>query len=508
MAEEKKPWTPLRVALVVAPILFWIALELKWFGPPAPAHRGLALLVIMATWWMTETFPLHWTSLVPLGFIALFPSLVKAPAKELINQAIPLSQQMIPMTRWEGVEMVAWAYANPFICIFMGGMLIGVAMEEHNLHRRIALNIMKAIGSSPRRILLGFCVSTAFISMWISNTATAVMMVPIGLAVINQLEVREGRRLPLLGQSIMLSIAYAANIGGIGTLIGTAPNMQLRGYVNDTYKIEIDFLGYMTVGTPVVMMLLPVMYGLLVWLCRREKIETMRSDVLEQELAKLGRMSTPEKLVLGVFLFTSAMWMLSDPIRAQLSRFEPLKSLKGDQLDAFWALVAPVVLLALRVLSIKGLKRMPWDVLILLGGSYALGRVVQGSQLSDHMAVMLKGAAGMPPLVLMMAVTVTTIVLTAFSANAASSQLMMILITGSVDPAKNQPGTALPYMYGATIASSCDFMLPCGTPPNAIVFGTRYVSIRAMAGTGFILDFLAAFLVALWIWAAARHWIA
>lgn len=484
----KKPWTPLRVALVVTPILFWIALELKWFGPPAPAHRGLALLVMMATWWMTETFPLHWTSLLPLVFVALAPALAGK-------------------TRLENLSTVGWAYGNPFICIFMGGMLIGVAMEEHNLHRRIALNIMKAIGSSPRRILLGFCVSTAFISMWISNTATAVMMVPIGLAVIGQIETREGRRLPLLGQSIMLSIAYAANIGGIGTLIGTAPNMQLRGYAKDTYNIELDFLGYMTVGTPMVLLLLPVMYGLLVWLCRREEIDTVKSDVLDQELAKLGRMSSPEKIVLGVFLFTSAMWMLSDPIRTQLNLWAPLKALKGDQLDAFWALVAPVVLLAMRVLSPKGLKRMPWDVLILLGGSYALGRVVQGSKLSDHMAVLLKHAADMPPFFLMLAVSVTTIVLTAFSANAASSQLMMILITGSVDPAKSKPEVALPYMYGATISSSCDFMLPCGTPPNAIVFGTRYVSIRAMAGTGFALNLLSALVVTLWIWGAARHWI-
>ncbi|HEX7901750.1 MAG TPA: SLC13 family permease [Planctomycetota bacterium] len=486
MSEEKKRWTPLRVALVVAPILFWIVMEARG---ATPANRALALLVMMAVWWVTETFPLHWTSLLPMAFIPFFPALVGK-------------------TRLENIQTVAWAYANPFICIFMGGMLIGVAMEEHNLHRRVALNIMKAIGSSPRRILLGFAVSTAFISMWISNTATAVMMVPIGLAVISQLEVREGRKLPLLGQSIMLSIAYAANIGGIGTLIGTPPNMQLRGYVEQTYAgTSVDFLRFMTVGFPVVVLLLPVMYGLLVWIARKEEIKTMESDVLAQEIAKLGRMSTSEKIVLGVFLFTSTMWILSDPLRGLLTRMPALKDLRGDQLDAFWALVAPVVLLCLRVLSPKGLKRMPWDVLILLGGSYALGRVVQGSKLSDEMVVLLKHAGGLHPLLIMGAVTVTTIILTAFSANAASAQLMMILITGSLDPAKSNPRGTVPYLYGAAISSSCDFMLPCGTPPNAIVFGTRYVSIRAMAATGFALDCVSAILVALWIWGAARHWI-
>jgi solute carrier family 13 (sodium-dependent dicarboxylate transporter), member 2/3/5 len=495
-ADAPKSWlTPKRAVFLSAGLLFWLALELRWFGPPFPANRGLALLVMMALWWVTETLPLHWTSLLPLVLILFFPALMDPKTKELLP-------------RLDNITTVAWAYANPFICIFMGGMLIGVAMEEHNLHRRIALNIMKAIGSSPRRILLGFSVSTAFISMWISNTATAVMMVPIGLAVINQLEAREGRRLPLLGQSIMLSIAYAANIGGIGTLIGTAPNMQLRGYVEQTYPgTSVDFLRYMTVGFPMVALLLPVMYGLLIWISRKEKIQTMESDILEQEIAKLGRISTPEKLVLGVFLFTSSMWILSDPLRGLLVKVPALKGLRGDQLDAFWALVAPVVLLSLRVLSPKGLKRMPWDVLILLGGSYALGRIVQGSKLTDEMVGLMKNAGEMHPLLIMGVVSVTTIILTAFSANAASAQLMLMMITGTLDPSKSNPKGTVPYLYGATISSSCDFMLPCGTPPNAIVFGTRYVSIRAMAGTGFALNLFSAILVALWIWLAARHWI-
>lgn len=494
MDAPKKPWTPLRVALVVAPLLFFLAMELGWIpGPPAPAHRGLALLVIMAVWWVTETFPLHWTSLLPVAFVAFFPALQGK-------------------TYFQNIRFVGEAYFNPFIMIFMGGMLIGVAMEEHNLHRRIALSIMKAIGSSPRRILLGFCVSTAFISMWISNTATAVMMVPIGLAVVSQLEAREGRRLPLLGQSIMLSIAYAANIGGVGTLIGTPPNMQLRASVTQTYpEVGVDFLRFMTVGAPVVLILLPVMYGLLVWIMRKEVVATVSSDVLDQELSKLGRMSKSEKIVLGVFMFTSAMWILNEPLSGVVGdTFQKgtfLATMKGGKLDAFFALLAPVILLSLRVLSTKGLKRMPWDVLILLGGSYAMGEVVKGSGLADQMSKLAMGAKDLHPLLLMMVVTSVTILLTAFSANAASAQLMFVMITGSLDPSRSNPKATVPLMYGAAISSSCDFMLPCGTPPNAIVFGTRYVSIRAMAGTGFALDLLSVVLVALWIWGAARHWI-
>lgn len=489
--------TPKRAICLAAGLLFWVAMEFRWFGPPFPANRALALLVVMALWWVTETLPLHWTSLLPIVFILFFPAL--------------LDKKGLPLPRLDNFAAVGWAYLNPFICIFMGGMLIGVAMEEHNLHRRIALNIMKAIGSSPRRILLGFAVSTAFISMWISNTATAVMMVPIGLAVISQLEVREGRKLPLLGQSIMLSIAYAANIGGIGTLIGTPPNMQLRGSVDQYYHLSIDFLRFMTVGVPVVLLLLPAMYGLLVWIARKERVQTVGSDILEQELAKLGRMSKPEKTVLAVFLFTSAMWILNEPLSGVVEKSFAVgtfpATIKGAKLDAFFALLAPLILLSLRVLSAKGLKRMPWDVLILLGGSYAMGEVVKGSGLADQMSKLAMGAKDLHPLLLMLVVTSTTVLLTAFSANAASAQLMFVMITGTLDPTKSNPRTTVPLMYGAAISSSCDFMLPCGTPPNAIVFGTRYVSIRAMAGTGFALNLLSVVLVALWIWAAARHWI-
>lgn len=492
----KRRLTPVRAVFLALPVLFWIALELRLFGPAPPAHRALALLVAMAFWWVTETLPIHWTSLLPLVTIPLLPAIVDQAGR--------------PLPRWDNFLVVGEAYINPFIMIFMGGMLIGVAMEEHNLHRRIALKIMKAIGSSPRRILLGFIVSTAFISMWISNTATAVMMVPIGLAVIAQLESREGRKLPLLGQSIMLAVAYGANVGGIGTLIGTPPNMQLRQSVTGTYPgTSVDFLTYMTVGLPVVLFLLPVTFGLLVWVCRKERVQDVGSDILDQELDRLGPMSTSEKCVLGVFLFTSAMWMLNEPLTGLVDRaFEKrgfLGSIRAGKLDAFFALLAPVLLLAMRVLSPKGLKRMPWDVLILLGGSYALGKVVEGSRLSNEMVVLMKHATELHPLLIMLSVCVTTVILTAFSANAASAQLMMILISGSLDPSKTNPRGTVPYMYGAAISSSCDFMLPCGTPPNAIVFGTRYVSMRAMVGTGFLLDLVSAVVVALWIWGAARH---
>ena len=481
-----------QAVLLAIPILFWIAQEIHPFGPPPPAHRGLALLFMMAFWWMTETLPIHWVALLPLvlsPFFPLFPSVEK-------------SQPGFFSRLVENTLRVAPTYYNSFILVFMGGMLIGVAMEEHNLHRRIALNIMKAIGSSPRRILLGFVIATSFISLWISNTATAVMMVPIALAVISQLEAREGAKLPFLGQSIMLAIAYGANIGGIGTIIGTAPNMQFAGYVAVQYKMQVTFLDYLLVGMPFVILFLPIAFVVLAWLCRKEKTRIVESDVLELEIRKLGPMSRQEKTVGGIFLLTSSLWILNEPLRSALGLTEHLK---GDQSDAMAAMLAPLLLFLTGTLRWQSLKRMPWDVLILLGGSYALAEVVRGSGLSIWLGGLVKPAAAWHPFLLMLTITTVTVFLSAFTANAAASQLMMTLVTGIVDPKSVAPGKAMPYLYGVTVAASCDFALPCGTPPNAIVFGTRYVRMRTMAATGVFLDLAAAFLAATWIWFGARH---
>jgi sodium-dependent dicarboxylate transporter 2/3/5 len=481
-----------KAVLLAVPILFWIAQEIHPFGPPPPAHRGLALLFMMAFWWMTETLPIHWVALLPLvvaPFFPFFPSIEKS-GPGFFSRIVANTVQVAP------------TYYNSFILIFMGGMLIGVAIEEHNLHRRIALNIMKAIGSSPRRILLGFVIATSFISLWISNTATAVMMVPIAIAVISQLEAREGGKLPFLGQSIMLAIAYGANVGGIGTIIGTAPNMQFAGYMAVQYKTQVTFLDYLVVGLPFVLLFLPITFFVLAWLSRKEKTRIVESDVLDLEIKKLGPMSRQEKIVAGVFLLTSSLWILNEPLRSALNLKDHIK---GDQSDAMAALLAPLLLFLTGTLRWGSLKRMPWDVLILLGGSYALAEVVRGSGLSVWLGGLVRPAAAWHPFLLMLVVTTVTVFLSAFTANAAASQLMMTLVTGIVDPRSVNPGKATPYLYGVTVAASCDFALPCGTPPNAIVFGTRYVKMRTMAATGVFLDLAAAVLAATWIWFGARH---
>lgn len=472
------------VAIAVAVVAL---LEINPFGMREPANRALGLLFVMALWWITETFPLHWVSLLPFVYVLVLP--VVGP---WTHAGTMLGANL---------KLVAEPYVHPLIFLFLGGMLIGVAMEEHNLHKRIALNIIRVIGSNPRRVLLGFILATAFISMWISNTATAVMMVPIGMALISQMESREGGRLPLLGQSIMLSIAYGANVGGIGTMIGTAPNMIFAGFANAQYKTQIAFLDYMIVGLPFVILFLPIVFLMLAWLCRRETVSNFTPEIVRHELAKLGPMSRQERIVLAVFVATSLLWITNQPFRTVIG----LPSLKPDVLDASYALFAGIVLFLTSSLRLRSLRRMSWDALLLLGGSFALAEVVQKSGLSTWLALQMQGITLLHPLVLMLVVTTATILLSAFSSNTATTNVMMLLVSDTLDPRRADPGRVLPYLSGVTISASCDFMLPAGTPPNAIVFGTRYVNIRTMAAMGFFLDLAAAMMAALWVYFGASR---
>jgi sodium-dependent dicarboxylate transporter 2/3/5 len=454
---------------------------------PNPA---LWLLATMALWWVTETFPIHWTAVLPFAFIPIFP-------------VVRLQDGLIERVA-ANFALVGKPFLHPLIFLFMGGMMIGVAMEEHNLHRRIALNVIRLVGSNPRRILLGFVLSTALISMFISNTATAVMMVPIGLAVVRQLEAREGRRLPLFGQAIMLSIAYSANVGGIGTLIGTAPNVVFAGFVGERYGQEVGFLYYLGVGLPFVLLFLPVVFGALSWLARRESMGSFGREVVDEELAKLGSMSRGERRVLGVFAATCSLWIGNQPLRAALGIEAHLKS---DAFDGSVAMAAGLALFLMNLIRARSMRRMSWDALVLLGGSFALAAAVQGSGLSDWMAARMSAVASWPPFPLMIAVTTATVFLSAFTSNTSTAQLMMVLVANVVDPTRQFAARTMPLLAGVGIAASCDFMLPAGTPPNAIVFGTGYVRMRTMVRIGAVLDLAAAVVAAVWVYFGASRFL-
>lgn len=445
------------------------------------AARAAAVAGLMAIWWMTEALPIWLTACVPLLFFPILGVFDGGPVTNIVETIHP--------------------YLDPYIFLFAGGMCIAAAMQQWNLHRRIALGIMRLIGADPRRLLFGFLVSTAFISLWISNTATATMMVPIGLAVISQLERQLGmRRLEHYGMAIMLAIAYAANVGGIGTKIGTAPNAQFAGFMANI-GVEISFVQFMAVGIPFVILFLPVIWLVLWRIARRDPVrEDVGRQVIEGELHALGEMQPEEVIVLWTFIVAAILWILGTPLtdflRPHISQFK----LKTSHIEATISMLAAVTLLLVRrrghaILAPRSLRLVPWSTLILLGGSFAMASGIQGSGLGEQMAAGMAIARELPPFMQLLLASVVTVGISAVASNTATINVMLNVLHGAVAP--SAVNTTL---ITATIAASCDFALPAGTPPNAIVFGSGYVTIPAMVRAGVVLDILAALVAAGLCW--------
>jgi sodium-dependent dicarboxylate transporter 2/3/5 len=454
----------------------------EWGSRPAFAAAGAAL---MAIWWLTEAVPIYWTACVPL---------IAFPATGVFGPSLA-----------ENLREAALPYLDPYIFLFAGGMGIAAAMQQWDLHRRIALGIMNAIGTDPRRLLAGFLAATAFISLWISNTATAAMMMPIGIAVIAQIEEQiGGRRIGRYGMAIMLAIAYGANVGGIGTKIGTAPNAQFSGFM-ERLDISISFLQFMAVGLPFVLVFLPLAWWMLWRLGRADELGgELGADVVAGELARLGRIRRPERIVLGVFLATAALWIMGKWLTALLAPQVTLFKLTSAHVEGGLAILAALVLMLWRtqgrpVLGFRALARVPWETLLLLGGGFAMAAAIQKSGLSAWMSGQLVFVRDLPPFGQVLAASVACVALSAVASNTATIAVMLVVLKDAVAP--DLMTTAL---FAATIAASCDFALPAGTPPNAIVFGSGYVTIPRMAKTGVVLDLAAALLAAGWCWVIVR----
>jgi sodium-dependent dicarboxylate transporter 2/3/5 len=361
---------------------------------------------------------------------------------------------------------------------------------------------MRAIGTDPRRLLAGVLVATAFISLWITNTATATMMVPIGIALISQLEGRNARRLPLYGMAIMLAIAYGSNLGGIGTKIGTAPNGQLAGFLERLGQ-PVSFIEFSMIGLPFVLLMLPIAWAFLWRLGRRDSLAGDARDVVARELRELGAVSRPERIVGAVFVAAAALWIASQPLTAALApRLAELLDFRprSAHLEGAVAIAAAVALLcwpvgSRRVLEPKALRSVPWETLLLLGGGFAMAAGIQESGLSRYLGEQLAGIAGLPPLQQILLASLATVALSAVASNTATIAVMLVVLKDAA-----APEIATTVLFTAAIASSCDFALPAGTPPNAIVFGSGYVRIPVMARLGALLDLVAALLCALWCW--------
>ena len=371
-------------------------------------------------------------------------------------------------------------------------------MQSWDLHRRLALAILSAIGAHPRGLLAGVLGATAFVSLWISNTATAAMMLPIGIALVTQLESRQGgRRLERFGMALMLAIAWGSNLGGIGTKIGTAPNAQFAGFLEQR-GISISFLQFAIVGFPFVLLVLPLAWLFLVRMARGDDWRGDAREVIRRERRELGAAGTGERVVLAVFALTAALWILSKPITAWLAPQMHAFKLGSAHVEGGIAVAAALSLLALRaegraVLPLGALAGVPWETLLLLGGGFAMAAGIQESGLSRWMGAALGAIAGLPTLGQILVASVATVAVSAVASNTATIAMMLPVLAEAA-----APGARNAVLFAATIACSCDFALPAGTPPNAIVFGSGYVRIPVMARYGALLDLIAATVAALW----------
>lgn len=458
----------------------------------SPAGRATAAVAVwMAVWWLTEAVPLAATALLP---VVLFPLLGIAD-----------------------IGAAAAPYANPLIFLFLGGFLLGLAVQRVGLHRRIALWVLLRVGTSPQALVGGFMLASALLSMWISNTATAIMMLPIGVSVLALLRehvdvarggANDAQPMQPFGTALLLGIAYACSIGGIGTLVGTPPNLVLAAYVREHYGIDLGMARWLAIGLPMVAVMLPLTWWYLTRIAFRLPSTALACgrSVLAGELAKLGPMGRGERIVMAVFGLIALGWLL----RPQLVAWTGLEGLT----DAGIALIGALCLFAIplpagsgdathrsRALDWDTAKGVPWEILILFGGGLSLAAAVAGNGVDAFIAAGLGGLAGLPTWLLVLGVAALVVLLTEITSNTAVTTTLMPVLAATAAATGAPPGLLL---TATALSASCAFMLPVATPPNAIVFASGQVGIAQMARAGFGLNLIAMLVVTVVVMLGAR----
>ncbi|MBN1786224.1 MAG: DASS family sodium-coupled anion symporter [Candidatus Methanofastidiosa archaeon] len=447
-------------------------------GQSKAQMKVLAIALLMAIWWITEALPVAVTALLPA---VLLPVLGVC---HYSNSSYP------------GYFPAFVEYSNYLIFLFLGGFVIAASMRKWGLDKRISLNILRIFGTKPSRIILGFMVATAFLSMWISNTATAALMMPVALAVLTQAEVIPEKS--SFGLALMLSIAYAASIGGIGTLIGTPPNGIAVGFIAQYLGKDITFADWIKIGLPLVIIFLPIAWRYILWRSPPEikEISGGRS-VIKDNLQKLGKLSTGEKTTLFVFVFTALAWATRSSI--QVGDFTILKGWStwfGGYFsyvhDSTISVLAIVLLFLLPVGRGKftmdwatANKYVPWGTLILFGGGLTLGKAIANTGLSSWIASYLTMFGDLDIFVLILVIAAMSALLSEVTSNTATTSMLMPVMFAMGMALNRDP---MIFMITSAVATSLVFTLPVATPPNAIVFGTGYVSIDKMARVGILLD--------------------
>lgn len=458
------------IGLFLGPILFVVIL--LFFHPEGLSKNANAILacaIWIAIWWITEALPIAVTALLP---IILFP----------LSGGLSLQETTA-------------SYGHKYIFLFIGGFVLSIAIEKWNLHKRIALNIIRVVGTNVVQIILGFMVATAFLSMWISNTATAVMILPVGMAIVAQLrdnpDTKEDENL-IFGKALMLAIAYSASIGGMATLIGTPPNLVLAGVVQETYGIEISFSQWFSFGFPisVVFLILSWMYLTKVAFKFKQKTFPGGKDEIHRQLKELGKITSEEKTVLVVFILTAFAW---------ITRSFLLKSFIPAIDDTIIAIVFAVLLFILpsskkqeRLLNWEDTVKLPWGILLLFGGGMALALGFDSSGLAVWIGSQMTSLEAIPLIALLFILIASVNFLTEITSNLATTAMLLPVLVSLASAIGIHPYFLL---VGATVAASCAFMLPVATPPNAVVFGSGYLKIEDMVKKGIWMNIISIILL-------------
>ena len=465
------------IGLILGPLVYFI-IKL-FYNPNELSEEGLAILAStlwVAIWWVTEAVPIYVTALIP---IILFP----------LSGGLELKQ-------------TTSAYGHKFVFLFVGGFILAIAIEKWRLHKRIALNIINIVGTKKSNIILGFMIATAFLSMWISNTATAVMIMPVGLAIISQLKDNPNtleNENTIFGKTLMLAIAYSASIGGMATLIGTPPNLVLAGVIKTSYDIEINFLQWMSFGLPISLLLLFICWKYLTSIAYKFKDENFKSGLEEinDQIKNLGKFSYEEKSVLIVFIATALAWITQSFI---------IKKYIPEIDDTIIAIIAAVVLFILpdksgdnKLLSWSDAVKLPWGILLLFGGGMALAKGFDSSGLAVWIGNQMNFFNDIPLIILLLVLIAMVNFLTEITSNLATTAMLLpvlVALANTIDI------NAYYLLVGATVAASCAFMLPVATPPNAVVFGSKILNIDDMIKKGFWMNIISIFILT-----AAVYWI-
>jgi sodium-dependent dicarboxylate transporter 2/3/5 len=462
-----------RIGLLLGPTLF--ILTLLAFAPAGLSFEARAVLATtlwVATWWITEAIPIPATSLLPIV--------------------------LLPITGALSNATVTSAYGDDIIFLFLGGFFIATAMEKWHLHRRIALAIIAFVGTSTQRILLGFMLATAFLSMWVSNTAAVMMMIPMALAITAQVAdalrgTPEASDIPVFEKALIFGVGYAGTIGGMGTLIGTPPNIILAAQARELFDVEISFADWMLVGVPVVVTLLAATWlylGRIAFPMRISGIPGGKA-LIASERAKLGRIGFEERLVAVVFTAAAFLW---------ITRAFLWSGLVPELRDGMIAIAAAVTLFVVpcaggkggRILEWKDSKDIPWGILLLFGGGLAIAAGFRETGLSSWLGSQLTVLEGMNLVVIIASATLLILFLTEITSNTATATMILPVVASLALALEIHP---FALMIPCAMAANCAFMLPVGTPPNAIIFASGKLTILEMARAGFIVNLLAAALI-------------